>query len=131
MNETNMTFKLARGQVGMLGTAFLLGMAVNLIGLPDETTGGAKTATSILLGLHGLVGLGLLVGAIRVWQQTMKANSAVAMLGRMGGISIIITLIAGVLTLSTKSNWWSYLMALGFIAAFFIYGRLLLRSAVH
>ena len=37
------------------------------------------------------------------------------------------TVAAGILTMLTTSNWWSFAMAAGFIAALLIYGNLLIR----
>ena len=45
---------LARHQVMGLTSVFLLGMAVNLIGLPAETTGAAHVASTAFLAAHAL-----------------------------------------------------------------------------
>jgi hypothetical protein len=119
----------ARKELSMLGVAFLLGMAVNLIGLPSETSGGAKTATSILLGLHGLVGIGLIVGAAMTVRQAMKVGASYTKLARAGGAAIGLTFVVGLVYMATESSWWSYMMAVGFLVAFFIYGKLMLRTA--
>ena len=42
----------ARNQLVFLSAQFLLGMAVNLIGQPSETTGAAHAVSSVLLGLE-------------------------------------------------------------------------------
>lgn len=114
----------ARRQLGMLTTIFLLGMAVNLIGLPDEVSGGAKTASNIFLILHMLVAIGLIVGAIRIVISAQKQEKTILTLAKVGSAAIGVAVIAGILTLATKSNWWSYLMAVGFIAGIGVYGRL-------
>ena len=118
----------ARSQLMMLTIQFLLGMGVNLIGLPSETSGLAKGTTSALLGLHILVSLGLIVvAALTIWRSgpldRQSTNQA-----WVGGILIVISTVAGVLATSAESNWWSYLMAVGFIASFVVYGNLLLRT---
>lgn len=118
----------ARKQLGMLTTMFLLGMAVNLIGLPSEVTGGAKTASSILLILHMLVAVGLIVGAIMTVRAALKRGGDTLRLARAGSAAIGVAVLAGLLTYGTKSNWWSYLMALGFIASFWIYGMMYAKS---
>jgi hypothetical protein len=41
-----------------------------------------------------------------------------------------VTVAAGILTMLTTSNWWSFAMAAGFIAAFLIYGNLLIRPGL-
>jgi hypothetical protein len=43
----------------------------------------------------------------------------------LGAAAISVTTAAGVLTLLTKSNWWSYAMAAGFITALLTYGSIL------
>ena len=55
---------LARHQVMGLASAFLLGMAVNLIGLPAETSGAAHLASIAFLAAHALIGLGLVIGTV-------------------------------------------------------------------
>ncbi len=124
---TEPLIRRAQAQINMLTVMFLLGMAVNLIGLPSETSGAAKTATSIFLGLHVLISLGLLVGAAL----TIRLSAAGTNLRRLAGIGallIVITFIAGVLTLAFDNNWWSYLMAAGFIASYLIYIGLLMQA---
>jgi hypothetical protein len=55
---------LARHQVMGLASVFLLGMAVNLIGLPAETSGAAHLASIAFLAAHALIGLGLVIGTV-------------------------------------------------------------------
>lgn len=118
--------KQARDQLGGLTAMFLLGMGVNLIGLPSQTTGGANTATSIILSLHVLVALGLFAGAIVT---VMRARSSVYVKQTSIGLAaIILTFSCGVMTVATESNWWSYGMSIGFIASFWIYGLLFIRT---
>ncbi len=118
----------ARAQISMLTIMFLLGMAVNLIGMPSEVSGGAKTATSIFLGLHVLISLGLLVGAVLTIRLASAAGTNLMRLAWIGGLLIVITFIAGVLTLAFDNNWWSYLMAAGFIASYLVYIGLLMQA---
>jgi hypothetical protein len=110
-----------------LTVAFLLGMGVNLIGVPDETTGAAKVVTSIALGLHVLVALGLLVVAALCLWGSGELTAAARNLALTGLVLTVVTIATGVLTLTTGSNWWSFVMAVGFIASFLVYGRLLLK----
>ena len=112
----------------MLTILFLLGMGVNLIGRPDENSGAAKVVTSIALGLHILVAIGLLVvAALCLWRSGELAPAARS-LAQTGGILIVVSIVAGVLTMTTDSKWWSYLMAVGFIASLLVYGRLLVQK---
>jgi len=51
VSTDNVLARRARTQVSQLTLTFLLGMGVNLIGVPDETSGAANVVTSILLSL--------------------------------------------------------------------------------
>ncbi|HSW77254.1 MAG TPA: hypothetical protein VLG36_00470 [Candidatus Chromulinivoraceae bacterium] len=118
--------KQARDQLLGLTAMFLLGMGVNLIGLPSEVTGGQQTATSILLSLHVLIGLSLVAGSIVT---VVRAKSSDFMkLAWIGLATILITLLCGIMTAATESNWWSYGMSIGFIANFWIYGALFVKT---
>ncbi len=118
----------ARGQLAMLISQLLFGMAVNLIGTPSETSGFSRIATSILLGLHILVGIGLLAGAIRAIPQAAKINPPATTLAWISAVAIVVTFAAGVLTLTSGSNWWSYLMAVGASATLVTYGLLYVKT---
>ena len=118
----------AMNQVRMLTAMFVLGMAVNLIGLPQETTGFAKTATLISLGLHVLIALGLVVGSVITLRLTLRAAPQLGRLAGIGVALIAVTFIAGLLTVWLKSDWWSYVMALGFMGSFLIYGSLYMQG---
>jgi hypothetical protein len=119
---------LARHQVmGLTGT-FLLGMAVNVIGLPSHTSGGAHIASLAFLAAHTLIALGLLVGAIMLLRATPDGTGTWRKQAILGAAAISVTTAAGVLTLLTNSNWWSYAMAVGFIAALLSYGSILAQS---
>jgi peptidoglycan/LPS O-acetylase OafA/YrhL len=119
--------RASRGALGMLAAVFLLGMAVNLIGLPQESTGGAKAATTTFLILHALVGLGLLGGGFAALRPAATLGGRAKTLTQAGLLVVLVTVVAGILTSATKSNWWSYLMAAGFLAALYIYGSLAMR----
>lgn len=117
-----------RAQLGMLTAMFLLGMAVNLLGYPSETHGPGKTATTVFLALHALVAAGLLGHAVLIIMVAQKADPTRLRQAAAGASAIVITFIAGVATLYTKSNWWSFIMAAGFLASFLIYGHLYIRA---
>ena len=113
---------LARHQVMGLAAQFVFGKALTLVGQPSETSGGARIASSILLGAHVLVAVGLVVGAVMVLraaagQQRQLAHWGAAMIG--------LTFVTGVLAVITKSNWWSYGMGIGFIASLALYAALM------
>ncbi|HEY7263084.1 MAG TPA: hypothetical protein VH589_16550 [Trebonia sp.] len=115
----------ARFQLVGLSAQFLLGMAVNLIGPPSETTGAAHGVSTVLLGLHVLVAIGLVFGAVMVIRAARGGGDRPHQLARSGAVLVGFTVIAGVMTVITKNNWWSYTMATGFIASVLLYGSLL------
>jgi heme A synthase len=117
----------ARHQVIGLAVQFLLGMAVSLIGQPSETTGTAHTASNVLLGLHVLVAVILIAGAAGVIRAA-RGSDHQRRLARWGAAAIVLTFGAGITTLITKSNWWSYAMAVGFIASLLVYVSLLVQA---
>jgi hypothetical protein len=118
----------ARNQLVFLSAQFLLGMAVNLIGQPSQTTGAAHTVSTVLLGLHAVVAIGLAAGAVLVIRAARGGGKRPRQLARSGAVLIGLTVVAGVMTVITKSNWWSYTMATGFIASMLLYGTLLVRA---
>jgi hypothetical protein len=117
----------ARLQLVGLSAQFLLGMAVNLIGQPSETTGAAHAVSTVLLGLHVVAAIGLVAGAVMVIPAAGGGDRP-RQLARSGAVLIGLTVIAGVMTVITKNNWWSYTMAAGFIASVLLYGSLLVRA---
>jgi len=119
------TSKRARAQIVMLLAQFLLGMGVNLIGLPSETSGVARGVTVTALVGHVAIALGLTVGAI-LTVRLAASTPGFAALAWSGLLLVVVTIAAGVLTMLLDSNWWSYLMAVGFAALLVVYGRLYL-----
>ena len=119
---------LARRLVMMLSAQFLLGIAVALIGQPSETTGTAHTASNVLLGLHVLVAIAIVAVAVRTILVARASDEGARRPARWGGVLTGLTFVAGVATMITKNNWWSYAMAVGFIASLLLYGSLLVRA---
>jgi len=117
----------ARDQVAGLSAQFLFGMAISLIGPPSQTTGAAHTISSVLLGLHVLVGAALIAGAA-VAVHAARNNDWQRRLARWGAAAIVLTFGAGITTLITKSNWWSYAMAVGFIVSLLVYVSILVQA---
>ena len=71
----------------------------------------------------------MLAGAFVVVRAAARAGSRWRRLAIWGAAAIVVTVGAGILTLITKSNWWSYAMAVGFIASLLIYGGIVVRRA--
>lgn len=117
----------ARHQVIGLSAQFLLGMAISLVGPPSQTTGAAHTASNVLLGLHVLVAIVLIAGAAGVIRAA-RGSDRQKRLARWGAAAIVLTFGAGITTLITNSNWWSYAMAVGFIVALLVYVSLLVQA---
>jgi hypothetical protein len=115
--------RLARHLVTGLAAEFLLGMAVNLLGLPSQATGAARTASTAFLAAHALIAAGLAIAAGLGIRHAQSTRDRVLAAG--GAAAIAVTITAGILTLITKSNWWSYGMAAGFITSLLIYAGIL------
>jgi hypothetical protein len=125
----NQLNRRARSQLSMLVLQFLLGMGVNLIGLPSENTGATKVITGILLGLHILLSLGLLVVAALCLLRSGPLDDAMRNQALIGAVLVAVSFVAGILDTSLGSNWWSFLMAVAFIGAFVVYGRIYISTA--
>ncbi|GAB3395733.1 hypothetical protein GCM10027568_28280 [Humibacter soli] len=111
----------SREALSALALQFLLGMGTNLVGSPEENSGAGAVVAGILLGLHALVGIGVIVVSVRVWMTARRTGVAQGS-ALWAFIVIILTFLLGVGTMFTGSGWLSFLMALGFIVAAALYG---------
>jgi hypothetical protein len=120
LNASPVLVRRSREALSTLAVQFLLGMGANLIGSPEENDGGARVVAGIILGLHALVGIGVIVVAVRVWLAARR--DGVAQTAALWAfIVIILTFLVGVGTMFTGSGWMSFLMALGFVVAAALY----------
>lgn len=119
-NANEVMVRRSREALSALGAQFLLGMGANLVGTPEENTGGAQVLAGILLGLHALVGIGLIVVAVRVWLAARRTGVA-TQAALWAFIVIILTFLVGVGTMLTDSGWLSFAMSVGFVAAAALY----------
>jgi hypothetical protein len=112
--------RTSREALTALGVQFLLGMGANLIGPPSESSGASSAVASIVLGLHVLVGVGLVVVGVRVLLAARSQG-----LGRRAALWALVvtvgTFLVGVGTMLTGSEWLSFLMAAGFLAGAALY----------
>ena len=115
----------SREALSALAVEFLLGMAVNL--LPHDGSVG-RVLNSIALGLHVLVGIGVVVVAVRLLRVAQQEGVA-ARAATWALVVVAATFVAGVLTVVLHSEWLSFLMAAGFLASTLMYVRLLLVGA--
>lgn len=114
-----------RLQISLISVQFLLGMGVNLIGLPSETHGIAHIATLVALVLHVLVALVLLCNSLVMVSLARPYGPRAHRLAVQGVIGILAAMASGILTLVAPwSNLWSYLMAIAFLAISAFYGRM-------
>jgi hypothetical protein len=120
---------LARHQVMGLASVFLLGTAVTMLGLPSRTSGPAHLASMAFLAAHALIALGLVVGTVMLLRAAVRLGGRWRRQAIAGATAITVAVAAGSLTVITESNWWSYAMAVGFIAALLAYGSLLLPAS--
>jgi hypothetical protein len=115
----------SREALSALAVEFLLGMTVNL--LPDDGTAG-QVLHPIVLALHVLVGIGVVIVAVRLLMVARRENIVV----REAAWALVVvaaTFITGVLTVLLDSEWLSFLMAAGFLASTLMYVRMLLVGA--
>ena len=119
---------LARHQIMGLVSVFLLGTAVNLTGLPSQTSGGAHLASIAFLAAHALIAPGLITGTVLLLRAVGRLVGQWRRRAVAGAAAIAAAVAAGILTVFTSSNWWSYIMAVGFITALLAYGSLLLPA---
>jgi len=123
---SNKLFSGVRHLLIMIIAQFLLGMAINLIGLPSETTAFARIATSVILGIHILVALDLIAMAILTIRRTM--GTADATLSWYGAGGILLAIVGGALVFSPGAGWWSYVMTIGAVGSLLAYGLLYIRG---
>ena len=120
LNASPVLVRRSREALSTLAVQFLLGMGANLIGSPEENDGGARVVAGIILGLHALVGIGVIVVAVRVWLAARREGVAQTA-ALWAFIVLILTFLVGVGTMFTGSGWMSFLMALGFVVAAALY----------
>jgi hypothetical protein len=121
----------ATAQIRMLTAMFLLGMVVNLIGMSSATSSIAKITYNISLVLHILIGIGLLVGSIVMVRPARQAEPGLGRLAWAGLALIAGTFVTGVLAMELDNDWWSFIMSVGFMASFLVYGYMLIQSLPH
>ncbi len=115
----------SREALSALALEFLLGMTLNL--LPDDGAA-ARVLHAIALGLHVLVGIGVVIVAVRLLRVARQEDIAVR--EATWALAVVAaTFIAGVLTVLLDSEWLSFLMAAGFLASALLYVRTLLVGA--
>ncbi|WP_431246506.1 hypothetical protein [Leifsonia xyli] len=118
--STDSLTRRSREALSALALQFLLGMGANLIGSPEENEGAAKVVAGILLGLHALVGIGLLIVAVRVLM-TARRTGVAQRASLWALVVIVLTFLAGLGTMFTGSDWLSFAMSAGFVAAAALY----------
>jgi hypothetical protein len=134
----------SRGQLAMLTAQFLLGMAVNFIGFPSVSGGFIRVVSDVLVGLHVLIAVGMVIAAFIVLRLTLKLDAHHGAAFRrpawIGATGVLVAIAGGVLTTIADSSpdkilviagdWWSFLMSIGFLAAFLAYGAMHVRARV-
>lgn len=108
------------GQLWMLALQFILGMLLNLIG--NEASGIKHTMYVIILTAHIVNAIGLVEGGLYI---ALKEQSRLAWLAAAG---IAVTSLGGLLTVLTQMNWWSFVMACGFLASSWLYVMLYIKA---
>jgi hypothetical protein len=105
------------GQVWMLALQFVLGMILNLV-----SQDAARHVYQTVLVAHIVNAVGLLEGALFI---ALKEGSK---LSWWAAVAIFATFGSGALTVVTKQDAWSFVMACGFIVSIWLYGMLYVRA---
>ena len=126
----NKISNLTAALLGLLSVEFVLGMISNLFVTFPDTTDQAQlmsaswhhwaTASHIILGV-GIVVLGFTVMIVSI----QSKNRLLMMLGILGFTAILTAAVAGDRFVRTQHAAWSLTMAIGFIIAMGIFGRLM------
>lgn len=104
----------------MLALQFGLGMALNL--LDGGTVGAAHITYSVVLVLHIVNAIGLVEGGTYI---ALKERSV---LSWRAALAVCVTFCAGVLTVLTRQDIWSFAMACGFLASAWLNVALYVRA---
>jgi hypothetical protein len=123
--------KNSKRMMVFLTIEYLLGMYVNMFAAaPDDPAFATEgILPKIIFGLHGLVGTGLLIGAIVTLMVGIKSQEAkIKKTAVLAFSSVAMAFLAGIATIVLKDNAAevsSYIMSVGFISALIFYGKLL------
>lgn len=115
-------------QIELLTVQFVLGMGANFIG--SGVKGFAKFAGTTVVVLHIAIAITLLILAITTAVVAVKVSRSAKRTAYLAAGTVAVTFNAGLLTLLTGSNWWSFVMATGFMAALLLYGKLYVDRAI-
>jgi hypothetical protein len=107
---------------------FLVGMVFYMVGVPSHATRSAHTGSLLILAAHALLAAALAAGAVWIIRATAGAPDWQRWLARSGAGAIAVAAVAGLLTLVTRSGWWSFVMAAGFTVALLAYAGLLIPA---
>ncbi len=118
--------KLTKGLIYGLAVQFILGMGLNILGEPDESTPIMLAILSHgILILHALTAIAVIFGAILL-VHSIRSTAVKDRLAITGLVGISIAAVAGGLTTSGPGEeFWSFMMSLGFILALVVYALFL------
>jgi predicted transporter len=112
---TNLKRQIRGISIGLV-VEFILGVMLASVAAADETAKHQSTLHSVTLGLHMLIGLGLVIGSI---VQAAMARQYPAVRAKLiaGSVAIIVAFAAGMSVVAFDSSWGVLIMGLGFIVA--------------
>lgn len=108
------------GQLWMLALQFVLGMLLNLIG--SEAPGAEHTIYITVMIVHIVNAIGLVEGGLYIALRELSRLAWVAA-AAMGA-----AFLGGVLTVLTQRDWWSFVMACGFLVSSGLYVLLYIKA---
>ncbi len=107
-------------QLWMLALQFIVGMLLNIIG--SETSGASHVVYNVVLVVHVLNAIGLVEGGIYI---AVKERNK---LSWWTALALFATSCAGVLTVVTGQDIWSFAMACGFLVSAWLCVVLYMRA---
>lgn len=127
VGSVSLVRRRSREALSALAVVFLLGMAVNLFTDPGDDSTASRVIGFTLLGLHVLLAIGVIVVAVRV-RIAAGREGAGQRVALWALVVVVVTFLFGVGTVLTDSEWLSFLMAAGFLAAGGLYTALLVSA---
>ncbi|HET6924578.1 MAG TPA: hypothetical protein VFH39_01995 [Candidatus Saccharimonadales bacterium] len=107
-------------QLWMLALQFVLGMIMNLMG--EQHRGTSHVVYVVVLVTHILNAIGLAEGGVYIALKAPGKRNWVA------AIVVLTTLTSGILTVRTRNDMWSFVMACGFLASAWLYVMTYIRA---
>lgn len=126
------SFRIVGIQIGVLALIFLLGMWINLfVTIPTTVAETFWTSNDgHVVTIHALLGIVAGIISILIFRNFRKSDDkALRSRALFGLVAVWLAIVGGASFITnTTNNWYSYLMAIAFLAAFASYVFMIARS---